>query len=117
MAQDLLGEIEDALTVPLNPRIGMALYPDAGSDVAVLARRATIALTDAHDKSDSRVRVWSSARNSPTDNTYRMASDLGRALVHKEIELHYQPKVLTATGQVSGMEALVRWYHPALRKD
>ena len=112
MAQDLLGEIEDALTVPLNPRIGMALYPDAGSDVAVLARRATIALTDAHDKSDSRVRVWSSARNSPTDNTYRMASDLGRALVHKEIELHYQPKVLTATGQVSGMEALVRWYHP-----
>lgn len=112
LAGNMLGEIEDSLAMPLNPRIGVALYPDAGSDIAVLARRATIALTDVHDKSSSRVRLWSGPRRSPTDNNYRLASDLGRALAHKEIELNYQPKISTASGRVSGMEALVRWYHP-----
>ena len=112
MANKILGEIEDALPTPLNPRVGISLYPDAGTDITVLTHRATIALTAAHDKSSSRVRMWSGARSSPTDNTYRLASDLGRALPHVEIELHYQPKVSAATGHVSGMEALVRWYHP-----
>tara|TARA_Y100001934_G_scaffold277862_1_gene377716 strand:+ start:6482 stop:7201 length:720 start_codon:yes stop_codon:yes gene_type:complete len=112
MANKILGEIEDALPTPLNPRVGTSLYPDAGTDITVLTRRETIALTAAHDKSSSRVRMWSGARSSPTDNTYRFASDLGRALSHGEIELHYQPKVSATTGHVSGMEALVRWYHP-----
>ena len=112
MTNRMLGEIEDALPTPLNPRLGIAIYPDAGADISVLARRATIALTTAHDKSSSRVRVWSGSRSSPADNTYRLAADLGRALSHNEIALNYQPKVTTTTGLVSGMEALVRWYHP-----
>lgn len=112
LSEELLRGIEDSLPMPLNPRIGMALYPDAGTDIGVLARRATIALTDAHDKSPNRIRVWSGARNAPSDNTYRLASDLGRALAHKELELSYQPKISAESGLVTGMEALVRWYHP-----
>lgn len=112
MTNRMLGDIEDALPTPLSPRFGIAIYPDAGTDLSVLARRATIALTTAHDKSSNRVRVWSGSRSSPADNTYRLAADLGRALSQNEIDLNYQPKVSTTTGRVSGMEALVRWYHP-----
>jgi EAL domain-containing protein (putative c-di-GMP-specific phosphodiesterase class I)/CheY-like chemotaxis protein len=41
-----------------------------------------------------------------------LAADLGRGLANHELVLHYQPIVLLATGQVVGVEALVRWNHP-----
>jgi EAL domain-containing protein (putative c-di-GMP-specific phosphodiesterase class I) len=37
---------------------------------------------------------------------------IGRAISDAELVLHYQPKVNMRTGQITGMEALVRWQHP-----
>jgi EAL domain-containing protein (putative c-di-GMP-specific phosphodiesterase class I) len=50
--------------------------------------------------------------NSVTQEKVKLESDLHAALALGQFELHYQPKVDTATGAIHGAEALVRWQHP-----
>jgi EAL domain-containing protein (putative c-di-GMP-specific phosphodiesterase class I) len=50
--------------------------------------------------------------NAATQEKVRLESDMRVALEQKQFELHYQPKVNTATGVMHGAEALLRWNHP-----
>ncbi|TFB54790.1 putative bifunctional diguanylate cyclase/phosphodiesterase [Cryobacterium tagatosivorans] len=99
-----------ALTV--NVSIGIALFPDQGNDLGTLMRRADLAMYRAKDARSGH-HVYVSDDDTHGDDRLRTLEELRTALVSDELILHYQPKVDLATGDVHGVEALVRWNHPA----
>jgi diguanylate cyclase (GGDEF)-like protein len=91
--------------------IGISLAPEHGTDLSLLLRRADIAMYKAK-KSREGHQVYSRADDSAGEGRLRTTQELRTALSEGQLTLHYQPKVHLDTGQVSGVEALVRWDHP-----
>jgi diguanylate cyclase (GGDEF)-like protein len=111
----------DALAVPFTlagialtttASVGIALYPAQGGDLAVLLRKADMAMYKAK-AARSGHHVYRSADDSHGDTRLRTLEELRNALTADELVLHYQPKIELASGAVHGVEALVRWQHPA----
>ncbi|MGX1154460.1 putative bifunctional diguanylate cyclase/phosphodiesterase [Streptomyces albogriseolus] len=100
----------DGLTLVLEASAGVAVFPDHASDAEGLLRRADVAMYQAK-RDRTGVEAYESKRDSNTPDRLGLLGDLRRALDAHEVELHYQPKV-RFDGQVSGLEALVRWVHP-----
>ena len=93
--------------------IGIALGT-AGSVVpGDLLRHADIALYRAKGEGKARYAVFDTAMHEQARARLALEGDLRRALAQGELELHYQPQVSLATGQIVGVEALARWQHPA----
>ncbi|MEO8108272.1 MAG: EAL domain-containing protein, partial [Actinomycetes bacterium] len=91
--------------------IGIALFPDDGSDLSALLRKADIAMDKAKTSGDG-VHVFGSGDNTDGAARLQTAEELRTALVTDQLVLHYQPKVDLDTGEVHSVEALVRWDHP-----
>ncbi|MCO4698489.1 bifunctional diguanylate cyclase/phosphodiesterase [Streptomyces sp. RO-S4] len=100
----------DGLTLVLEASAGVAVFPDHAADSEGLLRRADVAMYQAK-RDRTGVEAYESKRDSNTPDRLGLLGDLRRALDAHEVELHYQPKV-RFDGQVSGLEALVRWVHP-----
>ncbi|MCV2393091.1 EAL domain-containing protein [Actinotalea sp. M2MS4P-6] len=98
----------DEMTVHSAVSIGVALYPDDGADLSTLLRKADIAMYRAKGAGD---RVAHAGENRGVDRL-RLSEEFRAALEDDQLVLHYQPKIDLVTGQVSGVEALVRWQHP-----
>lgn len=92
-------------------RVGIALYPEDASDAEQLIQYANKAAQH-HSTSDE---VYTFYRREMSDRiTRRMAleSALWQAVSQNELQVYYQPKVVLATGQWAGVEALLRWPRP-----
>jgi diguanylate cyclase (GGDEF)-like protein len=98
------------ITLDLEVSVGVALYPDHAEDFESLLQRADVAMYLAK-KSRSVVAQYEAGRDRNTPDRLALLGDLRRALEAEEVQLHYQPKVAFATGQVVGFEGLVRWQH------
>jgi diguanylate cyclase (GGDEF)-like protein len=98
-------------TMDIEASIGIALAPDHGSDVDGLLQRADLAMYRAKERHDG-FNVYTSELDNEQPGQMSLLGDLRRALEHHELTLHYQPKASLATGQVSHVEALVRWERP-----
>jgi EAL domain-containing protein (putative c-di-GMP-specific phosphodiesterase class I) len=92
--------------------IGIAMAPRDGSSAALLLRRAEVAMYDAK-RSGAGIRHYASERDPYSKRRLSLIGDLARALEDGSLELHYQPQAETASGRVTGVEALLRWRHPA----
>jgi predicted signal transduction protein with EAL and GGDEF domain len=92
--------------------IGIACYPQHGSDSHDLLRAADVAMYQAK-KLSLGVAVYDRKIDGYTTKRLALASDLKQAVEEHQLVLHYQPKIEVATGNVSGFEALVRWQHPS----
>jgi diguanylate cyclase (GGDEF)-like protein len=93
--------------------IGIATFPEHGTDPEQLLVRAGVARNDAR-RSDQRVHVYQDGREERRMRQLAILGDLRRAARNDEFRLFLQPKVLLRDGTVCGAEALVRWDHPAL---
>ncbi len=93
--------------------IGIALYPDDGKDIGTLVKHADTAMFRAKERRDH-YQFYEAGMELADARRLRLEGDLRRALDRNEFLLHYQPQVDLETGQVIGMEALLRWQHPAL---
>jgi diguanylate cyclase (GGDEF)-like protein len=102
-----LGEIE----LTTDASIGISVAPEHGGDVSVLLRRADIAMYAAKTARSGH-RLYRESDDSDGDRRLRTLQDLRAGLVQDQLILHYQPKIDLDTGQVGGVEALVRWDHP-----
>ena len=119
MARRLLLALSRPLTLAgqecrVTASIGISMYPDDGEDEHTLMKNADSAMYRAKSEGKNDVRLFSSEIRSQTVNRLRMEMDLRYALERGELCLHYQPKYDVLTGQIAGVEALLRWVHPVL---
>ena len=92
--------------------IGACVAPEDGDVVDSLIRQAEIAMYQAKSHGRSRLQFWEPGMQAPYSDRMQLESDLRRALARNEFVLFYQPQVDTASGEVRGFEALLRWWHP-----
>jgi diguanylate cyclase (GGDEF)-like protein/PAS domain S-box-containing protein len=94
--------------------IGISTYPDDGQDEQTLMKNADIAMYRAKEEGKNNFQFHSEQMDTHSFERLALESSLRRALERNEFELHYQAKMDLRTGQMTGMEALVRWAHPDL---
>jgi diguanylate cyclase (GGDEF)-like protein len=92
------------------PRIGIAVFPEHGSNANNLIQGANTALNVAKRTGSSYV-LYSQEHGHNHDTPLKMR-DLRQAIVQEQLFLLYQPKVSLETGSISGLEVLARWQHP-----
>ena len=89
-------------------RSGVAFYPHDADDADVLVQHAETALKVAREDNEKYL-VYGLVTQRPTSRSLALEARLARALDREEFRLHYQPKVNIESGQVEGLEALLRW--------
>ncbi|MFL6659210.1 MAG: EAL domain-containing protein [Massilia sp.] len=94
--------------------IGVAAYPSDGTSTDSLIEHADIAMYRAKKLGRNNFQFYTPAMNEEALERVRIEGALRNALERNEFVLHYQPQVNLASGQVVGMEALIRWQHPEL---
>jgi diguanylate cyclase (GGDEF)-like protein len=94
--------------------IGIALYPEHGHDAATLTKNADMAMYQAKEDGKNGFRFFSGEIKVQSVERLRLESELRRAVERRQFSLHYQPKVDLRSGQITGVEALLRWKHPQL---
>lgn len=92
--------------------IGISLYPDDGEDAQSLIKNADIAMYRTKEQGRNNYQLYTPAMNTMALERLTLENDLRQALKREEFLIHYQPKVDLHTGQMAGMEALLRWQHP-----
>jgi diguanylate cyclase (GGDEF)-like protein len=102
----------DGIDLHTSPSIGIAYYPEDGASVEALIAHADAAMYCAKQNGREKIQCFAPGMSAGTSNKVKLESDLHRALAQGQFELHYQPKVDTATGAVRSAEALIRWRHP-----
>jgi diguanylate cyclase (GGDEF)-like protein len=117
VAQRLMAKLEepfvlDAVSVRISASIGIASAPADATDSAALLRCADLAMYRAKLVPSS----FETYRRDIDDggNRLRLVEELRDAVHAGRFELHYQPQVNLHSGEVSGVEALLRWPHPRL---
>jgi diguanylate cyclase (GGDEF)-like protein len=94
--------------------IGISLFPTDGNNVQDLLKNAGVALSRSKKQSPNNFQFFTSEMNILAVRRMEMENDLRRAMERNEFEVYYQPKLCTASRNIIGMEALVRWHHPTL---
>ncbi|WP_197059287.1 bifunctional diguanylate cyclase/phosphodiesterase [Cryobacterium sp. MLB-32] len=102
----------DGVTVQIGASIGISLYPDQGETLGILLRKADMAMYTAKSTRSGH-HAYRDSDNTDGDERMRNLGRLRAGLTNDEFVVHYQPKVDLDTGEVRGVEALVRWNHPA----
>ncbi|HKT03616.1 MAG TPA: EAL domain-containing protein [Rugosimonospora sp.] len=122
-ARALAGRIAEALAEPVSldglpldvsGSIGVAVYPEHGADFATLMRHADVAMYDAKARGDV-IAVYAPESDHNSPERLSLLADLRHALEDPdcvEVAFYYQPQVELRTGEVIGVEALLRWHHP-----
>ncbi|HET7362655.1 MAG TPA: EAL domain-containing protein [Burkholderiales bacterium] len=91
--------------------IGIAAFPLHGEDVETLMRRADTAMYAAK-RANAGVAIYEPRTHELREDQLSLLSELRRALEGNELRLFFQPKVSLGRGDITGVEALVRWVHP-----
>ena len=94
--------------------IGIAMYPENGADAQTLTKNADMAMYLAKEDGKNGFRFFSGEVKAQSIERLTLETDLRRAVEREQFSLHYQPKVDMESGQITGVEALLRWTHPEL---
>lgn len=117
----ILQRLEENLSLPfivddhvfsVTASIGVTLYPDDAGDADTLLRHADHALYAAKEAGRARWHFFDPRHDHAVKHRRESLGRLEQALEEREFQLYYQPKVNMHSGEVVGMEALIRWSHP-----
>ena len=92
--------------------IGIAVFPQDGQDFEQMLKGADTAMYHAKEAGRNTFRYYDEAMNRSMVEELNLTIGLRQALLRQEFELHYQPVLDLASGQLVGAEALIRWRHP-----
>src|SRR6202521_4333152 len=96
----------------VNGSIGISVYPEDGEDAETLIKNADMAMYHAKESGRNNFQFFKAEMNLRAVERQSLEGSLRRALERKEFLLHYQPKVNLETGEITGVEALIRWRQP-----
>jgi diguanylate cyclase (GGDEF)-like protein len=99
------------LPLGIEASVGVAFYPDHGTDVDTLLQHADVAMYEAK-AGHSFYSFYDPANDTYTPARLTLLAELRRAIDNRELVLHFQPKASLRSGEVASVEALVRWQHP-----
>jgi diguanylate cyclase (GGDEF)-like protein len=102
----------DGIDIHTAASFGIAFYPRDGATADALLAHADAAMYCAKQRGHNNIQCFAPTMTESTQDRLRLESDLHNALALGQFEIHYQPKVDTATGIVRSAEALLRWRHP-----
>lgn len=102
----MVGEREVCVTASL----GHSLFPDDGTDAPSLLHAADAAMYSAKHMGREGVQVYPISSRWQPHERMELEEDFRNALRNGELTMHYQPQVRLATGEVTGLEALLRWH-------
>jgi predicted signal transduction protein with EAL and GGDEF domain len=90
--------------------VGIAVYPDNGSDIATLLNHSDAAMYHAKESGRNTFEFWAQELSERAQRRLWVERQLRRALESEELINHYQPRVDLRTNRVVGVEALARWW-------
>lgn len=98
----------------VTPSIGISVYPNDGKSAEALVQKADTAMYIAKDQGKNTYRFYKPEQIVSTSKRFMLEYHLRKAIDKKEFLLHFQPKMNIKTGELTGVEALIRWQHPEL---
>jgi len=93
--------------------IGIAIYPEDGDSIETLIKHADIAMYHAKDHGRNDFKFFTQDLHKSFTGRLAIENEMRHALERREFEVFYQPQVAVQSQRVRGMEALIRWNHPA----
>jgi len=117
VAQRLMAKLEqpfnlDGVNVRIGASIGIAIAPTDATDAAGLMRCADVAMYRAKLER-SAFQIYREGIDD-TGNRLHLVDELRVAVEERQFVLHYQPQLDLRTGEITSVEALIRWPHPRL---
>jgi diguanylate cyclase (GGDEF)-like protein/PAS domain S-box-containing protein len=103
----------DGLDVTLGASIGIATYPDCGSNLDGLLRAADIAMYEAKRAGRQQYRFYDQEMNGRARSRLMLEESVRSAIDGHDFSMVYQPQVYIDSGRLRGFEALLRWQHPS----
>jgi len=103
----------EQITLRVTVSVGVTTYPDDGRSAELLIRNADLAMYQAKEKGRNNYQFFEKDMNVRAVERQSIEGDLRCALERNEFVMHYQPKIDLKSGEITGVEALLRWQHPA----
>lgn len=96
----------------ISSSMGVSLFPIDTSSEEELMTGADVAMHAAKSAGKNQYKYFTVDMNARARSHFEVEKELRQALDREQFEIFYQPQVLTTSGEVIGMEALIRWIHP-----
>lgn len=117
LAEQIINKLSTAVTINntevfSSVSVGISVYPSDRAETDRLLSNSIMAMERAKQQGQNKYQFYCSELNKNLQERLSLEKDLRNAVKNGEMTLHYQPQICLASGNIIGVEALLRWYSP-----